>query len=170
MGNIDEWWVYMVYLSTLAPWAVMQVFDAIDAERRHVAEIPRRLSVSLFLVTASTTVGLWYVVWSDNRARTEAATMLVSVVLNGWHWLRNFRGWGSYQVLLSQKVRVCELTRRLMVMRLQGMMGGGNGSSQWDEGTTLKDWEVQWNSLWINNTVIDNDPRKAPEAFQSREG
>lgn len=163
MEGDDPWWVYMVYLSTLAPWAVMQVFDAIDVKRRHVTEVPMRLGVSFFLVTASTGVGLWYVAWADGRSRTEAATMLLGVALNSWHWIRNFRGWVSYFILASQKGRVCELVSRLMKMSVQGMTNNGYDLERGGTNApSLEDWRQQWDRMWVNDTVIDNDPRSSP--------
>lgn len=163
-------WVYFVYLSTLAPWAVMQVFDAIDAKRRHVVEVPVRLAVSFFLITASTIVGMWYVVWADEYARAESATMLLGVVLNSWHWIRNYRGWQSYDVLLSQQVRVCELIRRLMDFMPLEVLEDDHDAVPPDIIVSLKRWEAHWKRLWVNNTVIDNDPRTAPASIQATLG
>lgn len=164
--------VYVVYLSTLVPWAVMQFFDAIDDKRRPVREIPLRLSVSLFLVTCSTVVGVIYIVVtgtdSGRDSASESATMLLSVVLNGWHWMRNYRGWTSYNVLVAQKKRVCELVRSLMTLRLQGMStDGSDAAEQGAHVLSVRDCEECWKRFWVNNTVIDNDPRKQPVALHS---
>lgn len=152
-------WIYVVYLLTLAPWAAMEVFDAIDVKRRHASTIPLRLMVSLALIFASTAVGLAYVVEVHSHDIPEAATMLVGVVLNLWHWKRNIRGWMSYKILKSQRPRVSELIRRLMAMRLQGMQTNGPRP----EGAIpppVEVWNSHWNHLWVNSMVIDNDPRE----------
>lgn len=163
--NDDEpgGWIYLVYLWTLAPWAFMQVFDAVDAKKRHVEGLPWRLGLSLFFNFTSTAVGCWYVVWSASRATTESATMLIGVLLNSWYWKRNLRGWRSFRVLLSQRQRVCKLVSRFMNIRMQGMMAkyGGN----FEDGIlptsgTAADWNRKWDYFWVNDAVIDNDPRE----------
>ena len=154
-------WIYLVYVWTLAPWAFMQFFDAIDATKRHVEGLPWRLGLSLFCNFTSSAVGLWYVFWAASSSRTESATMLIGVVLNSWYWKRNMRGWRSYCVLVSQRRRVCELFARLMNLRMQGMPRNG-GSVEDGVRAELKadDWKKLWDFLWVNDRVIDNDPRE----------
>ncbi|CAB1099549.1 unnamed protein product [Ectocarpus sp. CCAP 1310/34] len=95
-GNRGEWWVYFVYLSTLTPWGIMQVHDAIDQERRAIRDVRNRLMLGTGLTLASAIVGFWYVAWAASVGEaTESATMLVGVVLNFWHWVRVTRGWYS---------------------------------------------------------------------------
>ena len=169
-GSEPGWWIYLVYVWTLAPWAFMQFFDAIDAKKRHVEGLPWRLALSLFCNFTSSGVGLWYVFWAADRSRTESATMLIGVTLNSWYWKRNLRGWRSYRVLASQRKRVCELFSRLMNLRMQGMPrngvggvgGGGGGSLEDGVRAELKadDWKKMWDFLWVNDKVIDNDPRE----------
>lgn len=154
-------WVYLVYLTTLAPWALMQSFDALDGKKRHVEGVPVRLGTSLVFVLTSTSVGLWYVAWASKNSSTEAATMLIGVMLNSWYWKRNLRGWRSYGVLLSQRERVCLLATRLMNMRVAGMPSNtGNAELGGHEEVTTDDWNKQWHLFWVNDTVIDNDPRE----------
>ena len=157
-------WVYAVYASTVAPWAFMQFFDAIDNEKRHIEGLPRRLGRSLLLNFISTVTGLWYVFWAYSRSRTESATMLIAVVLNSWYWKRNLRGWRSYVVLMSQKRHVCDLLACLMNLRMQGMPYSkkytlGNVEDGDVVYVTPEDWKRKWNCLWVNDNVIDNDPR-----------
>lgn len=155
------WWIYLVYVWTLAPWAFMQFFDAIDATKRHVEGLPWRLGLSLFCNFTSSVVGLWYVFWASSRSRTESATMLIGVVLNSWYWKRNLRGWRSYRVLASQRKRVCELFARLMNLRMQGMpRNGGNLEDGVRAELGADDWKKMWDFLWVNDKVIDNDPRE----------
>lgn len=155
------WWIYLVYVWTLAPWAFMQFFDAIDATKRHVEGLPWRLGLSFFFNFTSTGVGLWYVFWAASRSRTESATMLIGVALNSWYWKRNLRGWRSYRVLMSQRKRVCELIARLMNLRTQGMPKcGGNVEDGVRAELKAEDWKKMWNFLWVNDKVIDNDPRE----------
>lgn len=170
-GNDDRepgGWVYFTYLWTLAPWAFMQFFDAIDAKKRHVEGLPWRLGLSFFLNFTSTGVGLWYVFWSYSRSTTESATMLIGVVLNSWYWKRNLRGWRSYRVLLAQKGNVCALLVSLMNMRMQGMppyrgeYHRGNNNLEEGDNTHVaaRDFHRKWPFLWVNDKVIDNDRRE----------
>lgn len=159
-GNEPGWWIYLVYVWTLAPWAFMQFFDAIDAKKRHVDSLPWRLALSLFCNLTSSVVGLWYVFWASSRSRTESGTMLIGVTLNSWYWKRNLRGWRSYRVLASQRDRVCELLARLMNLRMQGMPRSG-GNLEGGVRTELKadDWKKAWYFFCVNDKVIDNDRR-----------
>lgn len=161
-----KWWIYLVYVSTLAPWAFMQLFDAIDEKKRHVEGLSWRLGFSFAFNFTSTVVGLWYVVWADSRSRTESATMLIGVALNSFYWKRNLRGWRSYRVLTSQRKNVCDFLACLMNMRMQGMpryrrnfdsglVEDGNGAH-----VTAEDWNKMWDYLWVNDKVIDNDRRQ----------
>lgn len=164
-SNEPGWWIYLVYLGTLAPWAFIQFFDAIDEKKREVIGLPWRLGLSFLCNLASSGVGLWYVVWAFNRSRTESATMLIGVVLNSWYWKRNLRGWRSYGVLVSQKRHVCHLLASLMKMRMRGMpTNRGEYSGDVENGTgrhlNPQHWEGVWCFLWVNDKVIDNDPRE----------
>ena len=97
-----KWWVFLVYISTLAPWGIMQVHDAIDATRKPVRTVRDRLIVSTVLIFGSTFFAVWYVAWAAYVGElTESATMLVGVGLNSWHWVRVFRGWYSFCMLLG---------------------------------------------------------------------
>ncbi|CAN0256056.1 unnamed protein product, partial [Ascophyllum nodosum] len=49
-----EWWVFLVYISTLAPWGIIQVHDAIDATRKPVRAVRDGLIVSTVLIFSST--------------------------------------------------------------------------------------------------------------------
>lgn len=161
IGSEPGWWIYLVYVWTLAPWAFMQFFDAIDAKKRHVEGLPWRLGLSLFFNATSTVVGLWCVFWAASRSRTESATMLIGVALNSWYWKRNLRGWRSYRVLASQRKRVCELLARLMNLRMQGMpMHGGDVEDGVRAELKAENWKHMWDYLWVNDKVIDNDPRQ----------
>lgn len=158
-------WIYFVYVGTLAPWAFIQFFDAIDETKREVIGLPWRLGISSLCNLASSGVGLWYVVWAHSRSRTESATMLIGVVLNSWYWTRNLRGWRSYRVLMSQKRHVCRLLACLMNMRMKGMPNNrGEYSGDEEDGNgarvTPQHWEGMWGYLWVNDKVIDNDPRE----------
>lgn len=165
-SNEPGLWIFIVYLGTLAPWAFIQLFDAIDESKREVQSLPRRLEVSLLCNFASSTVGLWYVVWAYDRSRTESATMLIGVVLNSWYWKRNLRGWRSYRVLVSQKQNVCRLLASLMNVRTRGIPKhpGEDHRGDVEDGmgshVTPEDWEGMWDFLWVNDRVIDNDPRE----------
>lgn len=161
-------WIYLVYLSTLAPWTFMQMFDALDGKKRRVEGVPVRLGTSLCFIVMSTTVGLWYVIWAAGRSRTESATMLIGVLLNSWYWKRNLRGWRSYGVLLSQRRRVCLLATRFMNMRITGMPGTVSDPEEGvDKKVTTDDWNKQWHLLWVNDTVIDNDEREGDLSLAS---
>ncbi|CAM9898957.1 unnamed protein product, partial [Ascophyllum nodosum] len=59
-----KWWVFLVYISTLAPWGIMQVHDAIDATRKPVRTVRDRLIVSTVLIFGSTFFAVWYVAWA----------------------------------------------------------------------------------------------------------
>ena len=97
-----EWWVFLVYISTLAPWGIIQVHDAIDATRKPVRAVRDGLIVSTVLIFSSTVFAVWYVVWTAYVGElTESATMLVGVILISWHWVRVFRGWYSLYLLMG---------------------------------------------------------------------
>lgn len=164
--NNDPKWVYFIYMATLAPWGAMQVYDAIDAERRTFEATAFRLSIASALMFVATSSGLGYTIWVEGRSRAESATMLLGVVLNLWYWVRNIRGWYSMLVLRNQRGLVCDAAARIMQLRLQGRINynygeekDGTGDAESGSSFHTKDrWIKIWDTVMtFNNTVIDND-------------
>lgn len=101
---VSGWWVVFVTLITALPWAIVAVWDAIDASYRSRDEIARRLLLSTVCLLLAYVSGIIFsvklslqILANDQSGRhDEVATVLVLLVFNLWHVARNLRGWMQF--------------------------------------------------------------------------
>ncbi|CBJ28480.1 expressed unknown protein [Ectocarpus siliculosus] len=181
-GENGEWWVYLVYLTTLAPWGIMQVHDPIDEARRSIYDVRNRLLMGSFLTLGSAIVGFTYVGWAAKVGNnTESATMLVGVALNTWHWVRVSRGWYSYVLLTSMRDvwekffdnmtavgRFEIVVGRVPRMEDVAVIENGGPSTPVEGGAPAiehRGWHPSLEEMEVNDSVIDNDSQGGDRAL-----
>lgn len=109
ISEMTNGWTGVIITAVISlPWAIIGVFDAIDAAYRQFTTVLLRLVLASSFLLVAYTLGTLFVVGLVQQVNKgirydEVSTIIVLLLFNLWHVSRNVRGWS--QLVAIRRVR-----------------------------------------------------------------
>lgn len=109
ISEITNGWTGVIITAVISlPWAIIGVFDAIDAAYRQFTTVLLRLVLASSFLLVAYTLGTLFVIGLVQQVEEgirydEVSTIIVLLLFNLWHVSRNVRGWS--QLVAIRRVR-----------------------------------------------------------------